>query len=296
MAARRRKPPRRGRLWAGRVPPYAALARLYDAWMGESFDYPAWADQIEGWIERHAPDLVRPWTIVDLACGTGRLSQLLAERGHTVVGTDRSPAMLRIARQRTRPGERLAFRRRDLRRGASGLSRRFDVALCLCDSLNYLLDRRSVGRVFARAAQAVRPGGLLIFDVNTVFQLAHGYGDRSIWGRRPECAYLWRNAFDPRRRRVEIRLALRWTHPSPRRWSARRGPHTAVEIHREQAHSARALERLARRAGWHVLARYDGLTDAPPRWDSDRITWVLGRRPRRPGPRLQPSASPGTPG
>lgn len=304
---------------------YSVLARFYDAWMGEAFDYAAWAGWIEALIRAHAPHLPeKRLSIIDMACGTGTMAHLLAGAGHAVVGFDRSPEMLALARSRAplaggrrrsgtaeAPGAQgspagplglpdLTFRRRDLRRGPVGLGRRFDIALCLCDSLNYLPAGRCLARVFARTARMVSRSGLLIFDVNTAFQLAHGYGDRRFRGSRPGCRYLWQNEYDPRRRSVSMRLRLTLdAAPARRRAGVPRPlrPRIYTEVHREQAYSIRRLRRLVRRAGWRVLGLYAGMGDEAPAYDSDRVTFVLGRRTwfsRRPEGAPLPRPMPGT--
>ena len=78
---------------------YDALAGCYDA-MTEDVNYPAWADFLEKLFRREKKP-VR--TVLDLACGTGTVSFLLAERGYGMIGVDFSPEMLAVAAEKTLP-------------------------------------------------------------------------------------------------------------------------------------------------------------------------------------------------
>ena len=70
---------------------YRAIARVYDR-LNAELDYSAWADFIEAAFDRFLPQ--KPELVLDLACGTGSLSVLLAQRGHRVIGADLSEDML----------------------------------------------------------------------------------------------------------------------------------------------------------------------------------------------------------
>ena len=74
---------------------YSILAPYYDEWNAE-IDYAAWADGIEGFFAKHAERKVAD--VLDLACGTGRMTIELAKRGYDMIGVDRSPEMLDFAR------------------------------------------------------------------------------------------------------------------------------------------------------------------------------------------------------
>lgn len=99
--------------------------------------------------------------VIDLACGTGVLAAALTRAGHAVLGIDASPAMLAIAR-RTAP-------RATFRRAAFGAPLPpADAVICTFDSLNYLLRPARLTATFRRVARALRPGGIFLFDMNTM--------------------------------------------------------------------------------------------------------------------------------
>jgi len=104
--------------------------------------------------------------LLDLACGTGSAALEFASRGFEVAGVDASRAMLREARRKAVSGARsVEFVEQDMSR--LSLRREFDVAICLYDSVNYLLALEEVALTVEATRRVLRPGGALIFDFNT---------------------------------------------------------------------------------------------------------------------------------
>ncbi len=139
--------------------PYSKLAEHYDLGWGD------FAESCQGFIDRTLSELgVGPCRILEMACGTGILATHLARLGHVVLGIDRSEAMISIARQRSQYVAGVEFEVADMRdsRPDSG----FDVALCLFDSLNYLVTLEDFTAAIRSAAACLRVDGAFIFDVN----------------------------------------------------------------------------------------------------------------------------------
>ena len=130
---------------------YDALATCYDD-MTADVDYPAWADFIES-LFALAPRPVHgnPFhTILDLACGTGTMSFLLAERGYEVIGVDFSPEMLAVAAEKSLEGEGeppifLCQSMEEL-----DLYGTIDACVCLLDSVNHVTEPERLQQAFQR--------------------------------------------------------------------------------------------------------------------------------------------------
>jgi SAM-dependent methyltransferase len=137
-------------------------ADAYDA-IYRSKDYDSEVDLIERILLRHGLDGLR--RLLDLGCGTGNHALPLAQRGHTVVGIDRSPAMLTQARAKAsiaRDGS-VVFHERDIRE--LDLGQRFDAVLMMFTVLGYQLEDADVIAALATARRHLEPGGLFVFDV-----------------------------------------------------------------------------------------------------------------------------------
>jgi SAM-dependent methyltransferase len=141
------------------VTDYARFAQFYDRIMG---DRTAEVDRVRAYIGKHRPD---SRSLLELGCGTGALlSGLAAEL--SVTGIDRSPEMLSVA-ARTVPGARLL--QGDIT--AFTVPDRFDVVMCMFDTLNHVTTVDGWLRLFRCAHEHLSDGGLFIFDVNTTGRL-----------------------------------------------------------------------------------------------------------------------------
>ena len=145
---------------------YEALAASYDE-LTEDVEYEKRADFVEKLFLR-AKRPVR--SLLDLACGTGTMTELFARRGYTVTGVDYSPEMLAQAQQKLAtldpPPLLLCQSMPQLK-----LLEKVDAAICCLDSINYLTRSRDVQRTFARLHDAIAPGGSLVFDVHAVSKM-----------------------------------------------------------------------------------------------------------------------------
>ena len=143
--------------------PYSALAQVYDQLTGD-VAYRQWAEFAQRAFERQGKGETK--VILELACGTGSLTQLLAQAGYEMIAADISPEMLSVAREKcaSAPCPPI-FLCQDMRE--LDLYGDIDAAVCCLDSVNYLTGLRDLKRAFRRVALFLRPGGLFLFDVKT---------------------------------------------------------------------------------------------------------------------------------
>jgi SAM-dependent methyltransferase len=244
--------------------PYGALAKVYDRWTMTN-DYARWADFILGRLPAPSGDDVR---LLDVCCGTGTMTRLLGDHGYPVTGVDGSAAMLALARsaapaatlrQAVLPGDRLAD-------PAS-----YAAAVCTFDSVNYLVEPGAVRGAFTRIAQALRPGGVFIFDVNTEHKLRTVFADSHYGDDLDDFAYVWRNRTDPATRTTEFLITLFTRQPT--------GFVRETERHVQRWFDHRDLVADASAAGFTVESRTDDYTDKPVHDRTMRETWVLRREP-----------------
>lgn len=135
---------------------YDAIAQFYDAFVGDPAEKAAWLKQL---VQKHQPSAKN---VLELACGTGTVLKYLSA-DYQVTGLDNSAGMLRLAQEKL-PGT--TFIEADMSNFA--LHTKFDVVICVYDSINHLLRFSQWESMFNTAAQHLNPSGLFIFDMNTV--------------------------------------------------------------------------------------------------------------------------------
>ncbi|MGC9326708.1 MAG: class I SAM-dependent DNA methyltransferase, partial [Candidatus Hinthialibacter sp.] len=173
---------------------YSAFAEIYDQVMRD-VDYGSWARHILRLAQKFD---IPTQKILELACGTGGHALQLARMGCDVVGVDRSSTMLRIAREKRDKAELHL----DLRQGEMdsfsplGLDRDFDLATCLYDSLNYILEEEKIECCFREVYAHLRMGGGFIFDVTTEYNLLQNFSGYTFAENFENASYIWENDYD----------------------------------------------------------------------------------------------------
>lgn len=244
---------------------YDALAGCYDD-MTEDVNYPAWADFLEKLFAR-SPHPVH--TVLDLACGTGTMSFLLAQRGYELIGVDFSPEMLAIAAEKTLEGEGeppifLCQAMEEL-----DLYGTVDACVCLLDSVNHVTRPDQLRKAFQRVWLFLEPGGLFVFDVHTPAHLEEL--DGGMFLDETEDAYcVWRTDYDPRRKictygmDVFRREGALWRREE--------------EVHEERAYSPAELTDYLTQAGFQDIRQYGDRKLRSPRAEEARI-FFTARKP-----------------
>lgn len=236
---------------------YGALAESYDR-LTNDVDYKAVVDFYFRLIEAEGVNVRRA---VDLACGTGSVTALLARRGLQVIGVDMSEDMLTQAENKTRNlSPRPVFihqRLQDL-----SLPRGVDLAVCALDSLDYITKPGDCARAIRRIYRALNPGGIFIFDVNTPEKLRAM--DGQVFLDEDDSVYcVWRGRFDEKTNICSYGMDLFQREGAL--W--RRG----FEEHREYAYSREQLTRYLRQAGFIRIGVYGDRTMEAPRPGEQRI-------------------------
>ena len=139
---------------------YEVFSAFYDA-LTENVEYAAWAEYILALFDRFSGK--KPKTVLDLACGTGSLTEQLLKRGLRVIGVDGSAEMLASAQQKTAPfGKKVLLLCQDM--CALELGGTVDGAVCMLDSFSHLTTTAAVKAALCGVADSLPVGGVLIFD------------------------------------------------------------------------------------------------------------------------------------
>jgi SAM-dependent methyltransferase len=218
--------------------PFGPFAQFYDRFMLRYVEYKDWVDYVVRIFGRFKAE---PKRVLDVACGTGIPTLMLARRGYEVVGVDRSREMLaELERKRgTLPVTTLAADMTDFR-----VESPCDAAISLYDSINYLLTEEDLRDCFRCVRQAVKPGGLFVFDLNTVYSLSVFWGSRTTPRKAGGIYSIWDNSFDPKTKVSTLKLTF---------WEEAGGdasPESFHEVHKERAYTRHEVKRSLKAAGF----------------------------------------------
>jgi ubiquinone/menaquinone biosynthesis C-methylase UbiE len=246
---------------------YGKFASVYDLLM-QDVPYAAWTRYLVGILSRHG--VLPGASLLDCACGTGAFSIRLAQEGYSVTGCDRSPEMLAFAQEKARKaGVKIPFVLQDMRELT--LHKPVDAINCACDGVNYLLGDEDAEAFFLSAYRALKPGGLLLFDVSSAYKLEHILGGHTYGDDTKGCTYLWRNRYDPTVHLLEMKLAFFQTKED--------GVYTRFdERHIQRAYGEEELKSLLERAGFQIEGVFEWPGKQEPNPKSERIQFVA-RKP-----------------
>ncbi len=236
---------------------YEALAASYDR-LTNDVDYEA---TVEFYMQILAREGVSPRTVMDLACGTGSVTEILARRGYPVLGVDMSEEMLTEAAMKTmdlEPMPRFSCQKlQELK-----VPKAVDLAVCALDSLDYITEPADCAEAIRRIYKALNPGGIFIFDVNTPEKLRAM--DGQVFLDEDDDVYcVWRGEFDEETNICSYGMDL--FQRDGEIW------HRSFEEHREYAYSQIQLTGYLKDAGFTNIEVYADRCFEAPREGEQRI-------------------------
>lgn len=271
---------------------YTDFASVYDIFMDDT-PYKEWADFLEELIETYGiskpvcpqrDDEKEPERaenvleseknlVLDLGCGTGTLTELLSQKGYDMIGVDNSQEMLNIAlRKREETGSEILYLCQDMRE--LDLYSTIGTVISVCDSVNYLLDNEDVEDTFGLVNNYLYPGGLFIFDFNTLYKYETVIGDTTIAENREDCSFIWENYFHEEEAVNEYDLTIfarEKESPLFRRFT---------ETHFQRGYTLAEMTGFVKKAGMEVVLTLDADTHSAPTETSERI-YVIARECRK---------------
>lgn len=262
---------------------YTDFAMVYDTFMDET-PYEQWCEFLMELFRKYGAqkddtrqensavmDNLRQErnTVLDLGCGTGTLTELLARRGYDMIGVDLSEEMLRIAvDKRERSGLDILYLCQDMRElelyGTVG------AAVSVCDSVNYLLEEDDVVQTFRLVNNYLYPEGLFIFDFNTIYKYAEIIGDTTIAENREECSFIWENTYYEEEwiNEYDLTIFVREEGDRYRRFQ---------ETHLQRGYSLKEMRGMVEAAGLLFVDAIDADTHREVTQESERI-YIVARK------------------
>lgn len=240
---------------------YTDFAGVYDTFMDDT-PYEEWcAFLIEVLKEFH----IEKELVLDLGCGTGTLTGMLAAAGYDMIGVDNSGEMLNIALEKKESegyGEELLYLCQDMREFE--LYGTVKAVVSICDSLNYLLEEEELLETFRLVNNYLDPGGIFVFDFNTVYKYEQVIGDTTIAENREECSFIWENYYHGEEQINEYDLTVFVQEEDGlfRKFT---------ETHYQRGYTLLQMKSLLKKAGMTFVRALDADTRGEVRKESERI-------------------------
>ena len=182
---------------------YTSFASVYDTFM-DNVPYGEWGGYIYTLLCRYG---VKSGIILDLGCGTGTITEILAGYGYDMIGVDNSEDMLELAMEkRMASGHDILYLLQDMREFE--LYGTVRAVVSVCDSVNYITEPEELAGVFRLVNNYLDPGGIFIFDFNTEYKYREVMGDCTIAEDSGPCSFIWDNCYYEEERINEYDLTL----------------------------------------------------------------------------------------
>ncbi len=245
---------------------YTGFASIYDLFM-DNIPYDTWCDYLTGLLKSYG---VSDGLVLELGCGTGAMTRLLAGQGYDMIGIDLSEEMLNVAMEQQQANlqeHQILYLLQDMREFE--LYGTVRAVVSICDSLNYILDYEDLVQVFSLVNNYLDPGGVFIFDLNTCYKYEQVLGEQVIAENREEGSFIWENYYDEEEQINEYDLTL-FIKEDDGRYCKHE------ETHYQKAFALDTVKQALDEAGMTFVAVYDAFTKEAPEEKSERI-YIIAR-------------------
>lgn len=266
---------------------YTDFASVYDTFMDET-PYEEWAERIDKMIREYGISVpgqnqkvqadadsqelldTEKNLVVDLGCGTGTLTEMLAAKGYDLIGIDLSREMLQVAMTKKEANKSdVLYLCQDMRE--LDLYSTAGTVISVCDSVNYLLEEEDLLETFRLVNNYLYPGGVFIFDFNTKYKYEVIIGDTTIAENREDCSFIWDNYFheDEGINEYDLTVFVKEESGLFRKFE---------ENHYQRGYTLEEMKALVEEAGLRFIKAIDADTDGEPTPESERIYIIAGEQ------------------
>jgi SAM-dependent methyltransferase len=260
---------------------YTGFAQVYDLFM-DNIPYEEWSNYLIKLLRLYG---VEEGLVLDMGCGTGKITKLLAKKGYDMIGIDNSMEMLSIAmlkeetEQKTVDNKEMDANDSETRQGSILYllqdMREFELygtvaaVVSICDSINYITSEEDLVEVFRLVNNYLDTDGLFIFDLNTVYKYEHILAENTIAENREDCSFIWDNYYYKEEMINEYDLTIYVKDDmDPEQDNCFR---RFDETHYQKAYSLDTIKSLLEEAGMEYVTAYDAFSEREPHKASERI-------------------------
>ena len=242
---------------------YTSFAEVYDTFM-DNVPYEEWAEYLAELLQEYD---IEDGLVLDLGCGTGSLTEILATKGYDMIGADGSAEMLEIAMEKkAQSGHDILYLLQDMREFE--LYGTVRAVVSVCDCVNYITDEKELEQVFRLVNNYLDPEGIFLFDFNTEYKYKEILGEQTIAEDREDCSFIWDNYYyeDESMNEYELTLFIKEQDSNLYR--------KYQEMHYQKAYTLDAMRELVEWSGLEFVTAYDAYTRKAPTETSERICVV----------------------
>lgn len=256
---------------------YTSFAEVYDTFM-DNIPYDAWSNYVMLLLKEYG---IEGGLILELGCGTGNVTKRLDQAGYDMIGIDNSQEMLQIALGKNKQikreekeflGKEILYLQQDMREFE--LYGTVKGIISICDSMNYILEEEELLEVFKLANNYLDPGGMFLFDMNTVYKYKELLGNSTIAENREESSFIWDNYFyeEESINEYELSIFVKEEENLYRKYE---------ETHYQRGYEVDTVIKLIEDSGLEFLHVYDGFTKDKPSKISERVFFVAREKEKK---------------
>lgn len=246
---------------------YTSFAAVYDTFM-DNIPYEEWGTYLKELLKEYE---IEDGLVLDLGCGTGTMTEILAEAGYDMIGVDNAEDMLEIAMEKkVESGHDILYLLQDMREFE--LYGTVKAVVSICDSVNYITEEEELLEVFRLVNNYLDPKGMFIFDFNTEYKYREILGDCTIAENRDACSFIWENYYYEEEQINEYALSLFIQEEDSDLYRK------YEETHFQKAYTYETMRRLVEESGLEFVTAYDAFTHDAPTEKSERIYMIARER------------------
>jgi len=244
---------------------YTGFAAVYDMFM-DNVPYDEWAAYLHELLKENG---VEKGIVLELGCGTGKMTRRLKNLGYDMIGVDVSDEMLQIAAEHEKKGiaGEILYLNQDMREFE--LYGTVAAAVSVCDCMNYITESEDLLTTFKLVRNYLDPGGVFIFDMNTPYYYSRVLGERTICENREEGSLIWENYYDPESALNEFDITIYISRNNSDKMYER-----LEETHFQRAYPVSKIKGLLKKAGLTDIRVYGAMTHNGPERNTERVYFI----------------------
>ena len=247
---------------------YNGFAEVYDLFM-DNVPYEEWSESIVKILKQYG---ISEGLVLDLGCGTGKMTRLLQKAGYDMIGADASEEMLGIAKEQEGEDSSILYLNQDMRE--LELYGTVKAVISICDSMNYIVEEEELLKVFSLVNNYLDPGGIFLFDLNTLYKYREILGEQTICENREEGSFIWENYYDDTTQvnEYDLTLFIREEDHRYRKYE---------ETHFQRGYELDKIKELIEASGLEWIGCYEAFLQKAPDEKSERVYIIAKEREKK---------------